>query len=666
MSLRRLSTFLLAVCLVLAGLVLSGCDQWVVVAVDGKVIASGIEGPQEVPTSNELPKITVTDGPSLSVDLKGTTLAIGQSAAPCGAIAEVRPLVRGPKASDPWVEVKGFSTVALRPDSEIYDDGCVNGLEESKTISFPRPPGWNDAPAGSKLGLSILVRSGWGLSPALTPTCSFWSAQTKPETTPDAMAWNDVVVLMLAMNGCIVSTDFFAAAHTGRFEVQLTPAPGAASTTSTAPTARIVTRAAPVWVAGGAYTDARTLWYEVDGRGSTDPGGGALTYSWDLDGDGTYGDVSATSDPAGTLPTGVAIVPVATLTAAATAGRDLTVGVKVTNAAGQISSAATTTFRPLPNQSYNDNYRSDFGLDTATPAVGATVTLTLETPMSTGGYGCVDADADGVYETTVTLPHRTGPALSSATTTTTALAAGPHVVTVVFISRYFGASCANPAADATPLTFRQIYTSVAARSGAARSAVRAAGYTGTGELRLRAGSVPVEGTSKPRVVETRGTVLNGTFTFPTSRGDDRPMAFTHLRRGTYVARWKTLTQEPQSTTRVGAFGKATLLLHGVDGTLQCLAVDTRIGRSTFTVIGGTGLASRVHGTFTGDQLSYPITSAGVFATVGGTRVLKPFTAAVDLATTIGAPQPLPPACRSLLRYLPKAGGGGSTPAVVTG
>ena len=176
-------------------------------------------------------------------------------------------------------------------------------------------------------------------------------------------------------------------------KVKLVAAPAAASA---APTARIVPRATPVWVAGGAFTDARTLWYEVDARHSTDTAGSALTYSWDLNGDGVYGDTSAMPDPPGAaLPAGVAIVPTATLNAKAVDNLDLTVGVMVTNASGQ-TSTATTTIRPLPNQSYNDNYRSAFTLDTSTPTVGGTVTLTLETPMSTGGYGCVDADGDGV------------------------------------------------------------------------------------------------------------------------------------------------------------------------------------------------------------------------------------------------------------------------------
>ena len=443
------------------------------------------------------------------------------------------------------------------------------------------------------------------------------------------------------------------------------------------PTARIVSRAAPVWVAGGAFTDARTLWYEVDARSSTDSAGGALTYSWDLDGDGVYGDTSAAPDPAGTLPTGVAIASQAALNTAANASADLTVGVKVTNAAGA-TSTATTTIHPLPNQSYNGNYRSDFTLDTATPAVGATVTLTLETPMSTGGYGCVDADADGVYETTVSLPTRSGPALSTGTTTTAALAAGPHVVTVVFISRYFGATCANPAADATPLTFRQVYTSTAARRGHARVGSRAAEYSAATTIRLVHGRT-LEPTGKSRAsLRLDGEVMGGGYRWWTPRraaGVVRPGALGAFARGAYAASFAKATTIAGASGAVG-IGYGSMLLRGARAEdLLCLDVRSLGSHSATHIVGGTGAGASLRGSLVGTGFSIPFDAVGVVGATGSGKGLaleygqvKPFTNRATLTASTGAARTLPKACRALVRYLPKIGGdgGSTTPSVVTG
>lgn len=457
-------------------------------------------------------------------------------------------------------------------------------------------------------------------------------------------------------------------------KVKLVAAPAA---TSTAPTARIVPRATPVWVAGGAFTDARTLWYEVDARHSTDTSGSALTYSWDLNGDGVYGDTSAMPDPPGAaLPTGVAIVPTATLNAKAVDNLDLTVGVRVTNASGQ-TSTATTTIRPLPNQSYNDNYRSEFTLDTSTPTVGGTVTLTLETPMSTGGYGCVDADGDGVYETTASLPMRSGPALSTATATTTALAAGPHLVTVVFIRRYGGASCANPTVDTEALTFRQVYTSVAARSGAARAAARAGGYSAATTMRLSNGKTLRASSKAPQTMRLDGTVFGGRYRWSTPRrgnGSVRPGALGAFTAGAYVAQAGKLAVVGGAAHEVGV-GSGTMLLRGAGANdLLCLAVTSPGPVQNTLLLGGTGAGANLRGSLSGASLMMPFDAIGLVAVTGTGKNLrpefgqiKPFSNTATLTASNGAARKLPKACRALVAYLPaRSGDGSSTPSVVTG
>ncbi|MGI9187373.1 MAG: hypothetical protein ACR2J9_07655, partial [Gaiellales bacterium] len=448
---------------------------------------------------------------------------------------------------------------------------------------------------------------------------------------------------------------------------------------SAAPTARVVARSAPTWVAGGAFSDSRTLWYEVDARQSTDPAGSALSYSWDLDGDGAYGDVSAMPDPPGAaLPSGVAIVPVATLDAAAVGGRDITVGVKVTNAAGQVSTAATTTVHPLPNQSYADNYRSDFTLDTATPTVGGTITLTLETPMNTGGYGCVDADGVGVFETTVTLPYRSGAPLSTATTTTTALAAGPHLVTVVFIQRYGGATCANPTADSQALTFRQVYTSGTTRSGGVHGSTRATGYSAATNIRLSKGKTLRASSKSPQTMRLDGSVFGGRYQWSIPQrgnGTARPGALGAFASGAYVARAGQMTVVGGAASEVG-MGTGTILLRGAGSAdLLCVTAASPGPVQKTVIVGGTGAGARLQGTLTGSGFMMPYDAIGLIGVTGtGKRLqpefgqVKPFSNSATLTVSSGAARKLPTACRALVEYLPgeNGGGGSATPSVVTG
>jgi hypothetical protein len=188
-------------------------------------------------------------------------------------------------------------------------------------------------------------------------------------------------VLFRGLNG--VTTEFpgggLPIQGTSWVKVKLKAAPPAAPV-STTPTARLIARATPSSASGaiGEY-----LWREIDARTSTDPGATALTYSWDLNGDGVYGDQPAAQDASVTVPSGVAIVPDSVLWpflptvfegfAALAAADGPTVGVKVTNAAGQ-SSTATTTLRP---SYFSSLTTSQVELSTEAPSAGATVTATF-------------------------------------------------------------------------------------------------------------------------------------------------------------------------------------------------------------------------------------------------------------------------------------------------
>jgi hypothetical protein len=57
----------------------------------------------------------------------------------------------------------------------------------------------------------------------------------------------------------------------------------------------------PAAQAGGPYAIGEGQSLALDGSGSSDPNGDALSYSWDLNGDGVYGDATG-SNPVLTWP----------------------------------------------------------------------------------------------------------------------------------------------------------------------------------------------------------------------------------------------------------------------------------------------------------------------------------------------------------------------------
>jgi alkaline phosphatase len=93
-----------------------------------------------------------------------------------------------------------------------------------------------------------------------------------------------------------------------------------------------VSNAAPVASAGGPYRIGAGYDLRLDGTGSSDPDGDALSYAWDLDGDGLYDD-AATADPT---------IPYVTLQALDWSLGPHTVSLQVTDALGSTATASTT------------------------------------------------------------------------------------------------------------------------------------------------------------------------------------------------------------------------------------------------------------------------------------------------------------------------------------
>ena len=99
-------------------------------------------------------------------------------------------------------------------------------------------------------------------------------------------------------------------------------------------TTLVINNLAPTANAGGPYTMDEGHDLLLDASASTDPGGDALTYTWDLDNDGQYNDAT------GATPT----VPWSTLASLGLAsdGTSLSIGVQVDDGDGGIDTVATT------------------------------------------------------------------------------------------------------------------------------------------------------------------------------------------------------------------------------------------------------------------------------------------------------------------------------------
>jgi len=324
--------------------------------------------------------------------------------------------------------------------------------------------------------------------------------------------------------------------------------------------------------------------------------------------------------------------------------------------------------------------------------VGGAVTLTLYAEDSLGARACIDADADGTYETTVTLPHRTGPALSTANSTATALAAGPHEVRVLFLGRYDQSTCTDPTAGGSlNLAYRQVYTSTTARSlgitgsEGARSGARAAAdprpragaYAAATRMTLLDGRTLREPSKAAKITRLDGAVFGGRYRWAVparGNGKARPAALAAFARGPYAARASQMTLVGGAANQVGV-GSGYMLLRGVDeGDLLCLQITSPGPLQRTLILGGTGAGAKLRGSLTGNSLKMPFDALGLVGVTRSGKSLRPefgqvepFSNTARLTASTGTARALPKACRGLVRHLPAADdGGSSTPSVVTG
>ena len=417
------------------------------------------------------------------------------------------------------------------------------------------------------------------------------------------------------------------------FSAQRTIALAAAAPAApVAPTARVF----PHYLRMVSTVDAART---IDARTSTDPQGQALTYTWDTNNDGVFGD--AVED---TGVNGVVRIPAATLNSLGN-GTHFVFGVKATNTSG-LSSTATAKAEVIGTWADSDQTLS---LSPTTGVVGSTSTVTLQN-VGVATIGCVDSNGDDVYtDATIGAPGWSATFTAVAGTQRIAVIAADNSHDCAYWSQQIAAGSYG-----VDQVVADAYTAAAARSS--RAAV--AGYRAKARFSLGQATMVALG-SADATGSFSGTTGRGTYTLTLparGNGSARPAALTRFRRGDYVVRAGTLGFFGSTRTQT-VIGQSTMLLRGTGGALLCLAVTATPKGSTYVLAGGTGPAARLTGDASSTRLLVRATSpkppASGTQSFKGKKQKKPIRSNATVAAgTAATATPLPAACAALKRYLP--------------
>ena len=406
----------------------------------------------------------------------------------------------------------------------------------------------------------------------------------------------------------------------------------AAPAAPTAPTARVF----PHYLRMVSTVDAART---IDARASTDPQGQTLTYTWDTNNDGVYGD---TVEETGT--NGVVRIPAATLNALGNPGTHFTFGVKATNASG-LSATATAKAETLGTWADHDQ---TLAFSPTNGVVGTTTTVALQNVGPVATIACADTNGDDNY-TDATL---TAPGWSASFNA----AAGTQRIAVIV-----GASgtCASLSQDLAAGTYgfeqvvADVYTSTAARS----SRTNAKGYRAKARFTLGNATMVALG-STDGAGTFNGVTGRGTYTLRTpakGNGSARPSALTLFPKGDYVVRAASLGFFGTTRTQT-VIGQSTMLLRGTGGALLCLGVTATPQGSTYTFRGGTGAAAKLTGDASSTRLQVRAKSSkppkSGKQSFKGKRQQKPIRSNATIAAATTTATPLPADCSALRRYLP--------------
>lgn len=410
-------------------------------------------------------------------------------------------------------------------------------------------------------------------------------------------------------------------------------------------------------------SDSATPMTILDARESS---GTSLAFSWDLDGNGSYGD-----DPRGgwvmsAPPSGTAYVPLGVVWGAQVRG-SIEVGVRVTTPSGGEATKRLTL--PVWRDGAGGGYAFRAGAeDRIQPEHG-----TLQANRSLPGamhFACLDIGDDGTWDRAPieTFPVFGSPGLwSFPASWIVSLPPGRVRVAIAYYSEVVPApSCT--ATGAIQTTSRFLVTrdpsgfsggagasQMERSSGLRAAAPRARQYRATARLSVRGGRVLSVGTFDGRSLTWRGIVSAGRFIFPApvrARGTRRPAAMDAFASGTFAMRADTtIGSAPRANTPAIAVGTSTMLIRGAGGMLGCFRIVRTSQATTWTLTGGTGAARRLDVTLTGAP-----TTLAVLQAMERRRVIRPSGARYAVRASLRATsRSLSAGCRALRGSLPARG-----------
>lgn len=401
----------------------------------------------------------------------------------------------------------------------------------------------------------------------------------------------------------------------------------------------------------------------LDARQST---GSAVTFSWDTNGDGTFGDdrmggwtgVTAPADGTAYLPQGVL------------AAASVSAAVRVTDDVGQTSTAAIS----VPTWAQGAG-----GLAVGTVAGDNTQIVlipdigTLPTGNDPNGnvhYACIDIGDDGTYDTELPRNFVSVHPVASPTGFYPYLAPswfGVKRVRVAFFADdptplVDRAPCNSPAPLAKVLSTHVELVNGSTKSAAERGAqatARVKRYVGTARVRLAGGAVLNPGTQTATAVT--GVINRGRYTLRTPArggGMPRPAAVAAFASGDFAST-SNASFGVSDGGKTSIVGTTTMVIRGTGTTLACVKVAQTGSSTIWTVMGGTGAARTLRMVMNGGAtLNSLITAAvPVNAEVSGTgkaatKALSPVSTSYKINASRGAGRGMSPACRALVKRLP--------------
>ncbi len=424
------------------------------------------------------------------------------------------------------------------------------------------------------------------------------------------------------------------------------------------PTARLFSRTMPAAVAGPVGTIGPTV---LDARDSTGPG--TLVFSWDLNGDGTFGDAvqGGWADSPAPAP-GTAYLPIAAMP-----GGQGTVPVAV-----RVTTAASRSTASLDIPYWSGGAGGGFAFRAGSDERVQPETGTLETNRAVTGhvqFACLDMGSDGIWDGP---PEDTFPVFGMpgvygfSGNWLVTLRPGTTPVTIAYFGqRDAGSDCTaaspistvrfnvtkDPSGDIT--SERRAPRGALAATATATRPTRARGYRTPVRLRLGGGRIHSMGTFDADTSSTSGILTSGRFSLiapPRARGVRRPAPLSAIRNGSFAATSdaKVSVGSGGSAANVST-GRTTVLVRGPRGALGCFRVVRTDTTTTWTFAGGTGAASRLGATLSGGATR----NSAMNDLARGMNVAPAATTYTANATTRRKQRALPADCSALRKMLPR-------------